>query len=322
MHSDSRLNRRELIALGCALAALWGIFFVAAERAPLSSVESRFVEYSTSGLQIVPASCVANPHHATDCSIPPVPSSGCTIVATPSSILPGQQTMITWNSASNPYGSITRTIIPTIGLVGTSGFRMVSPHQSTTYTLTMTDNETGTIVGTCAVPVDVNTDSSCPGGQILSGGTCVCPAGTQMENGTCTPIAGQCAEQFYCSGSALWRRTAQCADVEVQTCTYGCSGGGCIAPPPASGNITATPDLIQIGDTSEISWTTADVAEGSCSVQENNPDINDVWFGDNESRTSSAIEQQTMYTLACTGIDGEHFTDSVLVNIVPDWVEQ
>src|SRR6202171_5057663 len=57
--------------------------FKSQERTPLSSAETRFVETSPSGMQIVPASCPSQPHYTGECSgaPPPARNGHCSINA-------------------------------------------------------------------------------------------------------------------------------------------------------------------------------------------------------------------------------------------------
>jgi hypothetical protein len=129
----------------------------------------------------------------------------------------------------------------------------------------------------------------------------------------------QCTPEYYCSGTDLYHRNAQCTESLVQACVWGCAGGACLTPPPPQGNITATPTIVLSGNTSVISWSAENVA--SCTVTENNPSITDAWSGPAGAETSSGITEQTTYTLQCAGDDGSTFTDSAKVNIIPMWEE-
>lgn len=252
-----------------------------------SSAETRFVEKSTNGMQIVPASCPSNPHSSGECSPPSQPSSGCTITASPSSITSGQSSVIGWSSATSYDDPYTRTISPTIGSVAWSGTWSVAPTQTTTYTLTGTHNS--------------------------SGSNYSCSTTVTVTGGTCTP-------QYYCTGNDLYYTNASCSNSLVQACAWGCSYGACLVPPEPTGEITANPALVRSGRTSQITWEANNVE--SCTVTEDNPDINDSWTGATGTRTSSAITQLTTYTLRCIDLTGEEFLDYAKVNVIPIWEEQ
>lgn len=65
----TKLKATELGAFAFAVAALFMLFNTAESRAPIASSETRFVEYSKGGMQIVPASCPSNPHFAGECTV-------------------------------------------------------------------------------------------------------------------------------------------------------------------------------------------------------------------------------------------------------------
>lgn len=149
----------------------------------------------------------------------------------------------------------------------------------------------------------------------------VCPAGyTVNAQGTACIPPGQCTPQYFCQGKDLYQKVgAQCTNQFVQACAWGCSGADCLPPPSPQGNITATPSLVHTGETSEISWTSQYTS--SCTVTEDNPDINDSWTGITGTKPSSGITQQTIYTLRCIGLDSSTFVDTTKVNIVPVFEE-
>lgn len=382
-------STREILTAVFALGALVMLFTGVDGRVPVASSETKFIEISAAGLQIVPASCPSSPHYTGECSGVP-PASSCSISATPSSITAGQSTIIGWNSsAGSGRPNVTYSIAPTIGAVGSIGAQAVTPAQTTQYTMTVhipAFGRLGAETFNCQTTVTVN-PPACPAGQTWNGTQCVCPAGTTwngtqcvstptcpagqtwngtqcvddgsnnscptgytMQNGSCTYTGcpqgyvlqgGQCVQQQqqcvamnFCAGPDLngdgigdeiWRRDVQCTESRVNTaCPYGCSGGGCLPAPAGQGNITAQPSLLRSGERSTISWTASGMEPGSCSVTENNPDINDNRSGVSETGTfqSSQIRQQTTYTLRCTSLDGTIFTDNARVNIIPNWEEQ
>ncbi|MBI2618291.1 hypothetical protein HYW58_02460 [Candidatus Kaiserbacteria bacterium] len=83
-------------------------------------------------------------------------------------------------------------------------------------------------------------------------------------------------------------------------------------------SITATPSLLQSGDTTSIAWFATSV--NSCSVSENNSGITDSWSGTSGTQISSPITEQTIYTLTCL-TDGGALSESVTVNLIPVFQE-
>jgi len=85
--------------------------------------------------------------------------------------------------------------------------------------------------------------------------------------------------------------------------------------------ISATPTIVKPGETSVISWNASNVTASSCIVTGSNGDGGSGiqgWIGALSSGIqSSPINQQTVYTLACLGLDGAPLTQSATVNIIP-----
>ncbi len=178
---------------------------------------------------------------------------------------------------------------------------------------------------------------TCPAGQVQSGSICImpspCPNGlNEFLYPSCTCPAGQvqsgsvcvalCTPTYFCQGNDRYYRNAQCVESFAEACAYGCAGSACLPAPSANGNITATPMLVRSGRTTIISWSVTNALAGSCTVTENNPTINDSWTGTSGTQTSSAIRQRTTYTLHCTGVNNDPFTDSVVVNVIPTFLEE
>lgn len=192
----------------------------------------------------------------------------------------------------------------------------------------------------------------CPSGQvfdIFQG--CICPTGTQWNGTQCvtlscptgyiwngTQCVAQCTSSNYCAGTDrtgdgigddVWTRNAQCIEAFSHSCPWGCYNGQCVGAPQGLLEITVTPHLVRRGETTEVSWDAQNVS--SCTIGENNPGITDEWSGammgcaNNScggSNPSSAIEQQTRYTLTCAGVDGNTYTSSAVVNILPVFIEK
>ncbi len=83
-------------------------------------------------------------------------------------------------------------------------------------------------------------------------------------------------------------------------------------------NIEAIPQLVREGDSANIRWTSQ--GYDSCSVTEDNPDIDDRWNTLAGSKLSSALTKETKYTLTCSSSSGTD-SKSVKVKIVPKFRE-
>ena len=129
-----------------------------------------------------------------------------------------------------------------------------------------------------------------------------------------------CAAQYYCSGDELWFRNQACQTQLIEVCTEGCSGQSCNnSGSNLSLDIRVVPGLVRSGNTTQVIWTSTNAA--SCAVSENNPNITNAWTGTSGTQTSGAIEQQTIYTLACVGLDGNTYYDTAKVNVIPVFCE-
>lgn len=190
----------------------------------------------------------------------------------------------------------------------------------------------------------------CPSGQvfdIFQG--CICPAGTQWNGTQCVTLScptgyvwngtqciAQCTPSSFCSGTDrtgdgigddVTTRNAQCQD-STASCTWSCINGQCVSAPQGDLEIRVVPHLVRRGEVTQVSWEADNVS--SCSVSENNPTITDAWSGAmmgctgsscSGSRGSSGITQQTRYTLSCEGLDGNTYTSTAVVNILPVFIE-
>ena len=74
------------------------------------------------------------------------------------------------------------------------------------------------------------------------------------------------------------------------------------------------------GNTVKVYWNIANVS--ACTVTGTNGDS---WTGATSGttgKTSSAINQQTKYTLSCTALDSSPYQESTTVNLVPAYQER
>lgn len=192
--------------------------------------------------------------------------------------------------------------------------------------------------------------STCPSGQTWDGAGCVCPAGTQWDGSLCiatvcpagyawngTSCVAQCILHYYCAGvdrngdgvgDDRWIQNAQCQDSLDRQCAWGCFNGQCLLAPQGFLDIRVTPQLVRRSSLTTVNWQANNVA--SCTVSENNPLITDSWLGEtlgcvgntcSGSHESSMITQQTRYTLNCIGLDGNEYSDTAVVNILPVFIE-
>lgn len=320
----ARLKGREIVTGALAAFALFAMFLSADTRAPIASTETRFVEYSSGGLQIVPASCESTPpyeHYSGECTTSTTCPSGQILVGTQCQCPTGQ----TWNGTQ----CVTAPTCPQ-GQTWNGTQCVTDPACPQGQTWNGTQCVTGDDDGN-------NNNSSCPIGYTMQNGSCAytgCPQGYVLQGGQCVLPPQQCTPMNFCAGPDLngdgigdeiWRRDAQCTEARVNSaCPYGCSGGGCLPAPAGQGNIAVQPALVRSNERSTVTWTTSGMEADSCSITESNPEINDnrASVPASGSFQTSQIEQKTTYTLRCTSLDGTTFMDSATVNVLPVFQEQ
>jgi len=223
----------------------------------------------------------------------PVPPTA-TISVSPGSIAQGQTATLSWSSTN-----ATGCTISSIGAVGPSGSTTVSPSQPTTYT------------GSCTGP----------------GGT------TPFNTGLGITLTVSCTPSYTCSGTQTIVHTVSNCSTTQTSCVSPafCSAGSavCLYPPPTfiqsgggsgllTGHLQASPVLLAAGKSTTVTWDVGNVS--SCTVT--NSVGNDSWTGLSGSHLSAPINQQTMYTLACAGLDGSTVNETATVNILPVFQER
>ena len=140
-----------------------------------------------------------------------------------------------------------------------------------------------------------------------------------------------CSSGYFCSGDAIWYMNADCSVSAKTTCTSRekCVAGAssCVIRPlefepfssTLTGHLQAIPVLVRKGSPTTIYWNLTGAA--SCLITGTNGDS---WTGASSGSAglkTSAISQQTSYTLLCTGYDGTSVRNDVMVNVAPVYDE-
>lgn len=323
------IGRREVFAI-VALAAVLLVGAYSGSQTQISP-EVRFSDASEKGLSIVPASCPSDPHYAGECSGGTPPSSDCRLNASPYTITSGQPSTLSWmisnkdfwgdSGAPHSIPPVSATIIPGIGSVPVpSGNTTVYPPSTTNYIMNATYPDGTTARCSAIVTVQAGPPCvpvyTCSGNGVLNSCTGVvtpCPPGNPCASGQCQ--ARVCTAGYFCSGSDLYYRSAQCVNSFIQACAWGCDGSACLPPPPPTGKIAVNPNLISSGRTTQVTWSSTNTT--ACTVTENNPDVSDSWTGVSGSQQSSEIRRRTTYKLTCTGVDGSEITATATVYMRP-----
>src|SRR3989344_4283645 len=81
-------------------------------------------------------------------------------------------------------------------------------------------------------------------------------------------------------------------------------------------NIYAKPSLVRSGGTTVVKWQGREVT--ACTVAGTN---GDQWEGTSGEKTSGVINNETTYTLTCTGFNGQTVTDQATVTVIPVFEE-
>jgi hypothetical protein len=171
--------------------------------------------------------------------------------------------------------------------------------------------------------------ASCPSSPHYAGDCTAAVSGNGSGSGACTPTN-------ICNGNNVIN---SCTGAIVQSCAWGCSGGGCASPPPptftsftatlpdgstftSDGHLRAQPLLVRSGSSTQLYWNVSDA--DSCAVTGSNDDS---WTSSSSGAagtTTGAILEKTTFTLDCESIPSAtppNVTESIDVNVVPIFQE-
>jgi len=230
------------------------------------------------------------------------PTAG--IQASPETIAAGESSTITWTTTYTD----TCTIEPGIGSVNPNGSIVVSPGQTTTYTLTATG-----LGGTATASVTVSIYPPTVGIQadpetIVMGESSTLTWNTTHAD-TCVIEPG--------IGTVDLNGTVQVSPTETTTYTITATGPGgsttanvtvTVTYLQPEINIQANPETIAIGEFSNLTWTTTNA--DTCIIE---PDIGSVELN---GTTQVSPADTTTYTITATGLGGT-VTASVIVTVIP-----
>jgi tetratricopeptide (TPR) repeat protein len=176
------------------------------------------------------------------------------------------------------------------------------------------------------------------GEQCSSVNACgVIGTGTVQCDGSCSPGAalppgfgesctykndcGKAIGTIGCNGACNVKKVPKCNGEEFILGGGGGNGGidngetGGFGFGKATAEITARPILVRPGSTSIISWQSYETK--SCEVTGNG----DKWSSKDGEKTSSPIPNKVVYTLTCKTFNNQTITDSVTINLIPNWQE-
>ena len=245
----------------------------------------------------------------------PAPDPSCEISAHPSTITKGDSSTLSWNTNNAESASINRGI----GSVSTgSGDRSVSPDQTRTYTMTVT-NEDGKDA-TCATKVTVEKEPIKRSCDISASAKIVDYKGSVTLNWTTqnydsVTINGESVDA---SGSRTFSNITEDTTYRLEATTddgnHDCTAEVeiiCLpkpAPAPVC-EIEADPSTITKGDSSTLTWSTDNADSASI-----NQGIGSVSTGSNQSQSVSPSSSRT-YTMTVTNEDGKEATCNTHVSV-------
>jgi hypothetical protein len=164
-------------------------------------------------------------------------------------------------------------------------------------------------------------------GQAWGGGTDI----GWIDFSQATTTWGTCTPSYSCSGNSIIYTAASCDQSTIASCVSPafCSAGSssCLYPTPTpvangnfTGNLQVVPNLVSSGEITHVYWDISNVQ--SCSVTGTNGNS---WTGLTSGpygATTTAILQQTLYTLSCLTGASSTFMQTAEVNIVPAFKEK
>jgi RHS repeat-associated protein len=235
----------------------------------------------------------------------PVSPPEVTFSAEPMSITLGESTTLTWQTS---HADIV-TIDHDIGDVSASGSEVVTPQETTTYTLAAigqggSTTETVTITVN-PLPPTVEIDADPDSIHVGESATLIW-ASTNAESCVIEPDLGVVGLE----GSANVSPSETTTYKIVATGDGGTAGDEVtvtVTDAPPTAEINAAPDTIMVGESAILSWTTTNAS--SCVIQ---PDIGTV---DPSGSTSVSPTETTTYTITATGPGGTS-TDTVTVTVL------
>jgi len=87
--------------------------------------------------------------------------------------------------------------------------------------------------------------------------------GREVESSTCsarvTVSAPSCTPRTYCNGGDVWSQDSSCNTSFDHSCSFGCTGGSCNSP-STSCSVTLSPNPINLGNSSTLSYTSSNAS--------------------------------------------------------------
>lgn len=314
-HATHSVIRNHFVVLATLLATIGVIYALevgAHERAPLASSETRFVEYSQNGMQIVPASCPSDPHYSGECS------------SYSQASYYSQGTYYTQASYSGGGGSGTGGTLPPV-----TGLSSACNASATQITLSW-----NALSGADGYIVALNDPSNDGGSGCIGSGGWYC---AQSADRPWTELITTTSHTFSITPNKyyLWWVSPHDSSGYSQSSggTFSCSFMMSVVPFTAddgagrtfeaSGHIQARPALVKNGARSRVYWNV--INADACTVTGSNGDSWTGLFSGVSGKETGLITEQTTYTLSCQSLPNAFpptLTETAIVNVLPQFEEQ
>ena len=168
--------------------------------------------------------------------------------------------------------------------------------------------------------VSTGTQSTCGGGCSASvpanpSGSCSVATACGVDATGYNGCNGQCNIVSY-----PFCTTTQNPDGDgaIEWITVGGGDGSGIGVTDVTCEIFASPTLVSEGASTVVRWISTETVSASISSSAGGTDS---WSGTIGEQLTPPITQQTTFTLTCEGYDESTVTDSITVNVVPEWQE-
>ncbi|MBM3862571.1 MAG: hypothetical protein FJ385_01270 [Verrucomicrobia bacterium] len=249
---------------------------------------------------------------------PPVIAS---FTASPSTIIRGDSTTLSWDVATDSGSPLTSlTITPGVAAAGNSGSVSVSPTANTTYTLTAT-NSAGTVTRTVTVIVNepdrppLITSFTASPGSIFEGESSILAWDVSgADSVTISPSVGS-----FSTGSGSFSVSPSVTTTYTLTAFKQGSQGGLTSTRQVTITVkivqpkiqfTVSPPAIFVGESATLSWTVTGADPGTISIS---PAIGSVGATGTQSVNPTVT---TSYTITASNADGVS-TFTVILTVVP-----
>ncbi len=269
--------------------------------------------------------------------MPAAPAAGpliASLVANPTSITSGQQSLLSWGS----QGALECQGINFSTGGAPSGSIIVTPATTTTYKVNCNDaTRSATAQATVTVTQPPSCSNVCSGqslvnscsGAVVEACSSQCSTSCGGGDGDVNPPPPQqCIAGLICVGADLYQQDASCRQNFVQACAFGCSQGACYDDPnqvpstAPSSYIVAQPAFVRKGAACQLQFSAKNVTScriSGASLTTTVGALNNLIATTTVS--TGPIQSTQSYQFSCTGTDLSVLDKEVRCNILPTFKE-